>query len=62
MEMSSVNILKEMTDIRDGRMVCLTLSSDDVLHIIDDIYLNLLFCILSTFINYFMCFAIVLNV
>ncbi len=38
--MSNVNVLKEMIDIRDGRMVCVTLSREDVLHIIDDVCLN----------------------
>ncbi len=40
MYVSNVNILKEMIDIRDGRMVCVTLLREDALHIIDDVYLN----------------------
>ncbi len=31
MEMGDVNVLKEIIDIRDGRMVCVTLSIDDIL-------------------------------
>ncbi len=40
MELSNMNALKEMIDIRDGRMVSLTLSREVVLHIIDDVCLN----------------------
>ncbi len=29
-----------MIDIRDGQMVCVTLSGEDALHIIDDVCLN----------------------
>ncbi len=38
--MSNVNVLKEMINIRDGRMVCVALSREDNLHIIDDVCLN----------------------
>ncbi len=40
MEVSNVNVLKEMIYIRDGRMVCVTLPREDVLHTIDDVCLN----------------------
>ncbi len=40
MEVSHVNVLKDMIDITEGRMLCLTLSREDVLHIIDDVCLN----------------------
>ncbi len=39
-DVSNMNVLKEMIDIRDGRMVCVTLSREDALHIIDDVCLN----------------------
>ncbi len=39
MEVSNVNVLKEMTDIRDGRSECVTLSREDALYIIDDVCL-----------------------
>ncbi len=38
--MSNVNVLKEIMDIRDGRMVCGTLSREGTFHIIDDVCLN----------------------
>ncbi len=37
MDMSNVNVLKVIIDIRDGCLVCLTLSREDVLHIIDNV-------------------------
>ncbi len=40
MDVNNVNVLKEMIDIRDGHMVCVTLSREDTLHIIDDVCLN----------------------
>ncbi len=40
MDVSNGNDLQEMIDIRDGRMVYLTLSRKDALHIIHDICLN----------------------
>ncbi len=43
MEMSNVNVLKEMIgihDIRDWRMICLILSRENVLYITDDVFLN----------------------
>ncbi len=39
-DVSNVNVLKEMIDIRDGRMVCVTLTRENALHIIDDVILN----------------------
>ncbi len=39
MDVSNVNVLQEMIDIRHGRMVCVTLSRD-ALHIIDDVCIN----------------------
>ncbi len=40
MDVGNVNDLKEMIDIRDERMVCVTLSREDALNIIDDVCLN----------------------
>ncbi len=37
---SNMNVLKEMIDIRDGRPVCVTWSREDALHIIEDVCLN----------------------
>ncbi len=39
-DVSNVNVIKEMIDIRDGQTVCETLSREDALHIIDDVCLN----------------------
>ncbi len=39
-DVSNVNVLKDMIDIRDGGMVCVTLSREDTLHIIDGVCLN----------------------
>ena len=36
----SVSVLKDMLDVRDGRMKCINLTPDDVQFIIDDICLN----------------------
>ncbi len=40
MDVNNVNILQEMIDIRDGRPVCVILSTEDALHIIDHVCLN----------------------
>ncbi len=39
-DVSNVDVLKDMIDIRDGRMVCVTLSREDASHSIDDVCLN----------------------
>ncbi len=44
--MSNVNVSKEMIDIRDGQMICVILSGEDVLHIIGVVYLHYLFFLL----------------
>ena len=36
----SLNLIKEMIDIRDGRSACENLTREEVLYIIDDICLN----------------------
>ncbi len=36
-DVRNVNVLKEMIDIRDGRIVCVILSGEYSLHIIDDV-------------------------
>ncbi len=51
-DVSNVNVLKEIIDIRDGGMICVTLSRENTLHIIDDICLNNLFYYLLSSTNF----------